>query len=140
MIKKFEEFEENKGYEMVDELFIFSILDVNDPYKEPEYADFGLIIQPKSYWDDKHCQYDQHVSFINGGVLNLPSEFEEVEESSFMYLGSDVEEAIEKLVILGIKFNQDFQIFMETSTTLGFSVNGLTLLDYMKQNFPSSIV
>lgn len=134
-----EDFLENYGYEMGDD-FLFAIVEDNDPYRDPDYAPFILAIQPKSYWDNEQCQYDQHVGIDCGGVLDLPKEFEEMQESSFSYLGSDPIECISKLVNLGIKFDCDFNDFMENHVGTNLHINGLLVKDYMKQNHPNSIV
>lgn len=153
--ESFEEFEDNYGYPMGQD-FIFAIKEYNEP--EPDYADFCLAIQPKSVWDNDGHQYDGHVTIDNGGVLNLPSKFEEVQESSFMYqcgtgaVGqfgartgtlADKQNApivcIKEMVDLGLKFNAAFQTFMEQGDA-PFLVNGVTLSVYMSQNYPNSII
>ena len=131
-----EEFKESYGYEMGND-FIFSIAEDVNP--EPGYGKFILAINPKSHWDNEKCQYDQHISLTSGGVLNLPEEFEEVEESTFVYLGTSVTGCIEKLIKKDIKFNQDFQVFIESSIGV-FNVNGMTLNNYMLQTYPNSVI
>jgi len=149
-----EEFEDSYGYPMGQD-FIFAIKEYNEP--EPDYADFGLAIQPKSVWDNDGHQYDGQVSIDSGGVLNLPSKFEEVQEASFMYqcgtgpIGqfgarsgtlADKQNApvvcIKEMVDLGIKFSPSFQTFMEQGVP--FLINGNPLSVYMSQNYPNSIV
>lgn len=48
----------------------------------------AVIICPKEYWDAQKRLYDGHISVGAGGPLDLPEEFEELQEASFVYHGS----------------------------------------------------
>lgn len=125
-----EDFNDTYGYKMGKD-FIFAMINDDDD-------GIMLAIQPKSYWDNEHCQYDQHMSVDNGGVLNIPDDFEEIAESTFVYY-NDVVTCINTLVQLGIKFNVGFQTFMEVHTGV-YNVNGVSLSNYMQTNHPNSVI
>lgn len=127
-----EEFEECNGYEMGDE-FLFAFLEDKSSYADPDYP-FAISINPKSYFDNDKCQYDQHV----GEFLNLPEHFEEVEESSFVSVKSNIE-CISELIKMGFKFNVDYQNFMEANNSV-YTINGQTLYQYIYSNYPNSII
>lgn len=125
-----EDFNDTYGYEMGKD-FIFAM--INDEEDQPM-----LAIQPKSYWDNENCQYDQHITKDNGGVLDLPYDFEEIAESTLVYQG-DLITCINTLVQLGIRYNVDFQSFMEEHTGV-YYINGISLSAYMQANHPNSII
>jgi len=124
-----------------DDVFLFAIAEGDDPqYAEPGYGDFTVIINPKDYWDTEACQSDEHISTTCGGTLDLPVEFEELAESTFVYNGTDLEICIKELVQLGLKFDPAFQDFMNQYNPTPKTVNGLTIESYIRQNYPSAIV
>jgi hypothetical protein len=138
-IRRYDDYDDEPGF-VPDEEYLFAIVDATNAYIEPDYGKFYLAINPKSYWDSDGCQYDQHITVDNGGELDLPEEIEEVAEGQFMYLGLDVKDCIAELVRNNIKFNQDFQIFMEGQNFAPFTVNGLSLNNYMLQTYPNSVI
>ena len=123
-----EEFEEMMGYECGDE-FIFAMTD--DP-SQMSPSNTIMAIQPKSYWDNEGCQYDQHSEYL----MNLKG-FDEEMESTFTnsQLTSAVD-IIRELVKQGVKFDPNFQDFMDDS----FQVGGQSIEQYMRTNYPDSIV
>lgn len=137
-----QEFRDMNGYEMGDD-FIFSFhsseQDPNDTFFQ-DYGDFFITISPKSYWDNEQNAYDQHISYSNGGVLNLPPFLEEMEEGSFMSTEKSDEECIKQLINAGLKFNVGYQNHMEQQSQLLGIVGGIPVTNYMSKNYPNSIV
>jgi hypothetical protein len=105
------------------ENFIFAVDEID--------GEAWFAIQSKQYWDDENCLNDSHQN------LNLGREWSEEMESTFSYSGDTVD-GIESLLKKGLKFDPNFQTFMEQA--LPFRVNGLLLVDYVMQNYPNSLV
>lgn len=128
-----EDFKSNNGYDMGDE-FIFAIGYDNS---DPNYPTI-VSVTPKSYFDKEKCSYDQHITVDNGGVLNMPMDFEEVSESEFISELSNID-SIKDLITFGLKFDPNYQSHVEN--TMGVqTIGNLTVTDYIKQNYPNSIV
>lgn len=117
-----QDFEENCGYE-IGEDFIFAI------YEEPTAtntlgdAKFTFAINPLSYWNNDHCQYDQHLEHFlrkKFPVLNSVG-FEELAETTFDFYNDNghfnLSETIDTLCKAGVKFKLDFQNFMSNKDT-----------------------
>lgn len=140
------EFDEDEAEETLDELaqdlgtpitsFIFGLYNLTNIY-DPTAPPFGLIINPKEYFDKYGYSYDQHISVIT----KIPSGFEEMCEADFIYSkGSDIE-AIASLIANGFKFNIAFQNFTEKGgDQTPYIINGMPIVDYIKANYPNSIV
>lgn len=132
-----QDFKELNGYEIGDD-YIFNIIEHQG---DPGFANICLSIQPLSVWKNEGRQYDQHVSVDAGGLLSLPQQFDEVEESTFAYLGKRVEDAIFQLIMSGVKFNVGYQEFAESYVSQQpFTVNGVLLKDFIKQNYPNNLI
>lgn len=148
MIKNFNEFdeerqeaidafEESEGYPLGKD-FLFA------PYKTEIWSPqgtsdgFQIIINPKSYWDNEKCCYDQHIDSI---LIDMPKGFGEACESDFEYDG-DIEEAIKKLVDAGFKWSEQMQNFIDrgTSNYGPLSIGGKTIKQYIQDNHPNCIV
>lgn len=103
------------------------------PYQSDDDGGFGIVICPKSYWDNKkHC-YD---GSIDGVLLDMPSGFGEASESDFEYDGS-LTEAIDKLIDDGFKFDPNLQIFIENSSeSYGqLHIDGDTITEYITKTY-----
>jgi hypothetical protein len=146
IMKKFDEFdddmeearknfEESNGYPVGDDfLFAFG----NDVPGEPDC----ISVTPKSYWDSEQCCYDDHISDI---LITMPDGFDETSECSFEYVDDDYNplssvEAIDALVKAGLKFNKDFQDFIDNYYNKKFRVNGMSIYQYILKNYPNSII
>ena len=115
---------------------IFGLYNLTNTY-DPTRPPFGLIINPKEYFDKYGCSYDQQITCIT----KVPNGFEEMCEADFIYNnGSDID-AIASLVENGFKFSVDFQKFTETGgDQTPYIINGMPIVDYIKTNYPNSIV
>lgn len=123
-----EEFQEITGYEC-GTTFIFAM--TNDP-SQLSPSNTMMAIQPKSYWDNEGCQYDQHSEYL----MDIKG-FDEEMESTFTHpTHTNVTDIIDDLVNQGVKFDVNFQAFMDNN----FQVNGQTIEQYMRTNHPNSIV
>lgn len=68
----------------------------------------------------------------------MPMDFEEVSESEFISELSNID-SIKDLITFGLKFDPNYQSHVEN--TMGPQMIGnLTVTDYIKQNYPNSIV
>lgn len=122
-----EEFLEMTGYDC-GETFIFAI---SDDIFTP-MGGVSITIQPKSYWDNEGCQYDQHCEHL----INI-SGFEEEMESTFKHISlTNPVDIIEELINKGVKFDPNFQNFMDGN----YQINNQSIVDYITNNFPNSIV
>ena len=120
---------ENAITHLVGNVFIFCVIE------DPNYG-FMSMITPKSYYDREGFTYDQHLDYL----LKLPSHFEELAESNFASEKSDVE-CIDELMNLGFKFNEAYHLDLESSHGgLPYTINGVTLFDYIKAKYPQAIV
>lgn len=137
------EFDEDEAEETLDELaddlgtpitsFIFGFYNISDP-SAPNT--FGFMINPKEYFDKYGYSYDQHIT----AITEVPVGVEEVCEADFIYNGSDID-AISALVSDGFKFNIAFQNFIEAhGSQTPYIINGMPIVDYIKVNYPNSIV
>ncbi len=137
------EFDEDEAEETLDELaddlgtpitsFIFGFYNISDP-SAPNT--FGFMINPKEYFDKYGYSYDQHIT----AITEVPVGVEEVCEADFIYNGSDID-AISALVSDGFKFNIAFQNFIEAhGSQTPYIINGMPIVDYIKANYPNSIV
>lgn len=141
MIKKFKDFDEERqeAYEEYEE---FQGYPVGDDFLFAPGSrcddQFGIVINPKSYWDNEKCCYDQH---IDGFLIDTPEGFGEASESDFEYDGS-LKEAIDKLANAGFKFNPKFQSFIDgSSDSYGdLTIDGLSITDYVVKTYPNIIV
>lgn len=121
-----EEFLEMTGYDC-GETFIFAI---SDDTSIP-MGGTVIAIQPKSYWDNEGCQYDQHCEHL----INI-SGFEEEMESTFKHISlTNPVDIIEELINKGVKFDPNFQNFMDGN----YQINNQSIVDYIMTNFPNSI-
>jgi hypothetical protein len=120
--------------------YLFSIVE-GDGMEEAGYGDFIICFNPKTYWDNEGIQYDCHIE----SLLNLPSTFEEVQESMFLYQSDDIKTCLNEIIQLGIKFNQSYHDFMESGNVNSglsekFKIDNILLGDYVKIYYPNSIV
>lgn len=105
------------------ENYIFSVDVIDD--------EAWFAIQTKEHWDNEGCLDDQHQE------IDLGNEWGEAMESTFSYEG-DVLTGINDLLKKGVKFDSNFQSYMEQGSP--FRINGLLLKDYILQNYPNSLV
>ena len=128
VVEALQDFEDEMEYPMGN-VFIFCVIE------DPNYG-FMSMITPKSYYDREGFTYDQHLDYL----LKLPSHFEELAESNFASEKSDVE-CIDELMNLGFKFNEAYHLDLESSHGgLPYTINGVTLFDYIKAKYPQAIV
>jgi len=139
MIKKFEEFDEERQelYTEYEEFYGFPVGNtfLFAPYQSD--SGFQIVINPKSYWDNEKCCYDQSVD----GLVDMPSGFGEASESDFEYRGT-IEEAIKKLIDFGFKHDQKFQSFIERSSESygDLKIGGLSISDYIVKNYSQAVI
>lgn len=115
-----EDYKESNGYDVGDE-FIFAVGDGSDLGIG---LDYFLVIQPKSYWDNERCQYDQHMIY-----RNLPNGVLEVMESTFEYIGT-IEDNIRELVKRGFVFESEFQDFIQDGNNVIVN-NNMSVSDFV---------
>lgn len=130
VVEGLEEFKDENNYP-IGNVFIFTLMEDPD-------GDFGFMsmITPKSYYDREGFTYDQHLDYL----LKLPSHFEELAESIFASQKSDVE-CIDELINLGFKFNEAYHLDLESNHgNPTYTINGVTLFDYIKAKYPQAIV
>lgn len=126
-----EDFMEMYGYKL-GKTFLFA------PYQSDDI--FGIVICPKSYWDnERHC-YD---GSTDGVLLDMPSGFGEASESDFEYDGP-LEEAIEKLVLDGFKYSRELQAFIDERTEscdqLRIDGENVSVEEYITKKYPEVLV
>ena len=130
VVEGLEDFKDENNYP-IGNVFIFTLMEDPD-------GDFGFMsmITPKSYYDREGFTYDQHLDYL----LKLPSHFEELAESNFASEKSDIE-CIDELINLGLKFNEAYHLDLESCHgNPTYTINGVTLFDYIKAKYPHAIV
>jgi hypothetical protein len=132
-----EEFKDCNGYEMGTE-FLFAFGEDTDGY-DPD-CKFWFSVTPKSYYDKTGYTYDQHLGY----VLNFPKHFEELGESTFVSNRTDID-CIDAMMNMGFKFSSSYQNYMEDPNVNAglcqkYTINGILIEQYIRDNYPNSIV
>lgn len=149
MIKKYENFEfkllpyngsdadEAKDYrDSYEEFNGYPIGDTTIFAVGKDDLDFYYCIQPKSYWDNEKCCED------GGSIYEIPG-FGEACESQFETTkGQSLRQAIDELIKMGVKFNPDFQKFIENSSGNydNVLIDNMSVTDWISSNYPNDIV
>lgn len=95
----------------------------------------AVSITPLDYYLSTGYGYDQHLS----DILDLGQNFGEVQEAEFEYDGT-IKDCVDELIKQGYEFLPDFQMFLEGMGIGTQYINGTDVVNYVKANYPNSIV